>query len=61
MMIDFSFLIIPSQSVNVGVQKNLKEGEEKHKYQPNVDHFDVGGFWQALIHRDEHSGQNLRK
>ena len=37
---------------------NLKEGDDQHKDQPDIDHLDVGGLGKALGDRDEHCDQH---
>ena len=47
------------QGARAGVKRQyLKEGDQKHKDEPDINHLDVRGLWKPLRHGDEHGDKH---
>ena len=57
MVIDLPGLADP-EDVHPSIEQNLCKGDQLDKYEPNINHLDIGGGWQALGHTDEQCGQH---
>ena len=57
MMVDIPVILNP-HLVNECVKKNLKERNELSKYQPDINHLNVGGGWHAAGDTDEEGGED---
>ena len=47
------FVILILQNFSDSVEGHNQEGVKHHEEHPDVNHLDIGGYWQRLNHSDE--------
>ena len=52
------FKLLLPEGVHVCMDKNFNEGKQKIKDKPDINHLDVGSFWQVVGDINEHGGQH---
>ena len=51
-------IVLESVGVNQSVEHDLTKGNAKNSNKPEINHFDVACFWQAVGHTDEQRCQD---
>ena len=54
------FKLLLPEGVHVCMDKNFNEGKQKIKDKPDINHLDVGSFWQGVGDADEPEVEEVR-